>query len=82
MEPVFCGYWGRLTVMVSRDDGKWHMSVSHPTRYPTWDEIRDARYEFIPDEITMAMFLPPRDQYINVHENCFHLHEVEGPRHG
>ena len=55
---------------------RWHLSISHPHRYPHWDEIRDARYLLIPDEVTMVMFLPPQREYVNVHSNCFHLYEI------
>jgi hypothetical protein len=47
-----------------------------PGRYPTWDEIADARYQFVPNDLTMAMLLPPREQYVNLHETTFHLHEI------
>jgi hypothetical protein len=57
---------------------RWHISISHPRRYPHWDEIKELRYQFIPDEATMAMLLPPRNEYVNVHPNCFHLHEFVG----
>jgi hypothetical protein len=77
---------GDLVIMISQQvmgghilaGGKlrWHMSISHPDRYPKWDEIRDARYAMIPDECTMAMLLPPLRQYVNIHKNCFHLHEI------
>lgn len=56
----------------------WHLSISHAARYPTWDEIKEARYRWVPDNVTMAMILPPRSQYVNIHPNCFHLHEIEG----
>jgi hypothetical protein len=55
----------------------WHLSISHPTRYPTWDEIKAARYDLLPDDCTMGMLLPPSGEYVNVHPNCFHLHEVD-----
>ena len=73
-----CRAWqmGQCFVMAGVEAGKWHLSISHKTRYPTWDEIKEARYRFVPDEVTMAMLLPPRDQYVNVHPNCFHLHEI------
>jgi hypothetical protein len=59
-----------------RQTNLWHLSISHPHRYPDWDTIADARYSLMPDEITVAMFLPPRAEYVNLHKNCFHLHEV------
>lgn len=69
----------RIVVMREVHDNnelRWHMSISCARRYPTWDEIRDARYELLPDEITMAMLLPPKAEYVNLHQNCFHLHEI------
>ena len=70
--------FGECRIFVGKEPPGWHMSISHPSRYPTWDEIRDARYELVPDGVTMAMLLPPRSQYVNVHSFCFHLHEIEG----
>lgn len=77
---------GHLTVMTGREP-EFHLSISHrvdvpgkgltrPGRYPTWDEIRDARYLFCPKDVTMAMVLPPESEYVNVHETTFHLWEI------
>lgn len=55
---------------------RWHLSIAHNRRYPTWDEIRDIRYALVPDEVMVAMFLPPRREYVNQHPYCFHLFEV------
>lgn len=73
---------GGLRLIVSLEPIGWHMSISHPRRYPTWDEIADARYRFIPDHVTMAMLLPPRSEYVNLHETCMHLHQISGPMPG
>ena len=72
---------GDLRVWISREvydnhELRWHLSISTATRYPTWDEIKDARYALLPDEVTMAMLLPPSREYVNIHPNCFHLHEI------
>lgn len=78
---------GDCTVMLSREpnvgfDGSygWHMSIAHPRRYPTWDEIKTARYG-IPtlDDVTMAQILGPvgEDEWVDIHENCFHLYEIK-----
>jgi len=73
--------WGEnLQVFVARENGEWNLSISHPNRYPTWDEIHDARYQLLPNEITVAMILPPKKEYVNIHSNCFHLHEIKGER--
>ena len=75
---------GVLTVFVTKDDGDWHLSISHtiggkPGRYPTWDEIADARYRFVPALTTMAMLLPPPGEYVNHHATTFHLWELRNP---
>jgi len=67
---------GECFILVGRERGKWHLSISHPTRLPTWEEIKMARYALIPDNVWMAMLLPPSGAYINICENCFHLWEV------
>lgn len=61
---------------VEREFNGWHFSISHPTRYPTWEEQKAARYELIPDEIYMVSIMPPKSEYVNVHPNCFHWHEL------
>lgn len=53
-----------------------HISIAHPNRYPTWDEVVHIRYTLLPDNVYMAMMLPPQAEYVNVHENCFHLYQV------
>lgn len=69
--------WHGCSIIIDRESGKWHMSISHPRRLPTWNEIRDARYLLLPADITMAMILPPPQQYVNLHPFCFHLHEIQ-----
>lgn len=59
---------------------RWHLSISHPRRYPTWDEIKVARYSIptVADVAFMAQLLPlvEEGQWTNVHDNCFHLYET------
>lgn len=69
--------FGRCIVLVGQEPGiGWHMSISHHRVNPTWEEIRDARYKFVPDGVRMAMLLPPKKEYVNIHEHCFHLYEM------
>jgi hypothetical protein len=63
-------------IFVGVENGRWHLSISHPERYPTWDEIKTARYQLVPNDVTMAMLLPPKERYVNIHPNCFHLWEI------
>ena len=80
---------GHLTVLVGAEtagvpEPRWHLSISHrtnerppkPGRYPSWDEIKDARYRFMPPGITVAQILPPPDEFVSVHETTFHLWQI------
>lgn len=64
------------SVFVAREPQGWHLSIAHTDRYPTWDEIADVRYALLPDEIYAAIIMPPKAEYVNVHNNCFHVHEI------
>ena len=78
LRRIYESPWEKLRAIVAWEVGHgWHLSISHPTRYPVWDEIRDARYDLVPDGCTMGMLLPPKAQYVSLHPNCFHLHQVE-----
>lgn len=69
---------GPCRVFVAREDGRWHLSIAHPERLPTWDEVKEARYKHLPDKMMVAMFFPPKEDYVNYHPFCFHLWEVQG----
>ncbi len=69
---------GRCQIIVSKQKAGWHLSVSKPDSLPTWEEMRDARYELIPDEATMALLLPPKLEYVNVHDYCLQMYEIPG----
>jgi len=74
---------GECTVLVTKEFGKWHLSIAHqghPKRYPTWDELAEVRYSVVPNDVTMAMLLPPLEQYVNIHEHCFQMIEVPDQR--
>lgn len=68
---------GRCTIIVSIDNGKWHMSISTPTASPSYKEIKEARYKLIPDNVTMAQIFPPKEEFVNVHLYCHHLWEID-----
>jgi len=69
---------GPCTIIVSPpfEEHGWHMSISCERRYPDWDEVAHARYKLLPASMTFAMMLPPPDEYVNLHQTCFHLHEI------
>jgi hypothetical protein len=68
--------WGEIKVFAGQEPAGWHLSISHPRRNPTWEEIKQARYDLCPHNITMAMILPPTEEYVNIHNFCFHLHQI------
>lgn len=79
LEPGSRAYlMGGCHIIVSRQRAGWHLSISRENRLPTWEEVRDARYELIPDGATMALLLPPRSEYVNVHEFCLQMYEIPG----
>lgn len=77
--PPGCTAWESTTgctAFVGREPDGWHVSVSHPKRVPSWDEMRTAREAMTPDGVTMAILFPPSSEYVNVHERCLHLWQV------
>lgn len=71
--------WGAVSVHVAKENGLWHISISVPYRYPTWDEIYTAWYDLVPDakDINGAIILPRKSEYVNIHPNCFHVHQLQ-----
>lgn len=81
---------GKLTVLISRDKlpnpgrisydhERWHLSISHPERYPTWDEIGEARDALIPENVWLCMVHPPRAFWLNYNGHVLHLFELDDP---
>ena len=78
---------GHLTVLVGPEPDGFHLSISHrvdlpeggtaPGRYPTWDEILEAREFFTNPQVSFVMHLPTREEYVNVHETTFHIWEAQ-----
>ena len=60
----------------------WHLTISTPSRHPTWDEIKIARYRLLPLDLCFAIMLPPPGYYVNLPEqdHVFQLWEVTDPR--
>lgn len=68
---------GRCLVFVSIDGGNYHLSISTPDKLPSYEEMKEARYKFCPDEIYMAEIFPPKSEFINVHPYCRHLWQID-----
>jgi hypothetical protein len=68
---------GECTVRLRSDDNGHALSISHPDRYPTWDEVTEAKYRLIP-KVNMAMPLPAPEEYLNLAPYMFNLFEMKG----
>lgn len=74
MEETF--KFSKCVVTVSKDAGKWHLSISRKDRLPNYDEIKYARYAYLPEDIVVAQLFPPKEDLVNLHQFCLHLWEL------
>lgn len=60
----------------------WHLTISCPSRHPTWDEIKVARYRLLPLDICVGILLPQPQFYVNLVEqdHVFQLWEITDER--
>lgn len=60
----------------------WHLTISTPSRHPTWDEIKLVRYRLLPHDLCFGILLPPPEFYVNLpqQDHVFQLWEVNDPR--
>lgn len=64
-----------MALIIAIEDGKWHLSVS--AKFPLgYHQLKDIRYKFLPNDIQIAQIFPPREEFVNVHECCWHLWEI------
>lgn len=62
-----------LKVIASFGDGWDHVSVSLPTRCPTWEEMEFVkRLFFNEDEVAYQLHVAPKD-HINIHSYVLHM---------
>lgn len=70
---------GVLLYVVASDGAGWeHVSVSHRTRCPNWNEMCAIKAMFWGEEETVIQFHPPKSQYVNRHKHCLHLWKPAG----
>lgn len=83
-EVKFKGY--TYGVLVSRDDlshgegvpdPRWHLSIRgvKPRRVPPWNALA-AITHFLRPGVAFCVPMPPRSQWVNLHEHVLHLWEV------
>ena len=62
-----------LKVIASDGEGWEHVSVSLPTRCPTWAEMAFIKSVFWDADDCVVQFHPPESEYVNNHPFCLHL---------
>lgn len=69
-------------VICSVDGDYEHVSVSHKSKTPSWQEMVAIKNLFFEDEEEVVQFHPPKSEYVNYHENCLHLwRRTDGTRY-
>lgn len=74
-----------LVAIRSRDDfegdsePRWHLSVSHQSRIPTWEELGLARDALLPEDLHFMVPHPPRRYWLNYDHRVLHLIEMRDP---
>lgn len=61
--------------MPGETDLRWHLSVAHKDRIPSWEELVDAAHALRPG-VPFCLGLPPRSWWLNYDERVLHLWEV------
>lgn len=64
---------GNMRIIVSEGMGWDHVSVSRPTRCPTWDEMETVKRMFFKPTETCMQLHVPEAEHINRHAYCLHL---------
>ena len=65
--------WRKFTIVASDQLGWQHVSVSLPTRCPTWEEMCRIKGMFWDAEDCVMQLHPPKSKYVNNHNFCLHL---------
>ncbi|MES2367677.1 MAG: hypothetical protein V4563_17505 [Pseudomonadota bacterium] len=60
-------------IIASDGEGWEHVSVSLPSRCPTWEEMCFVKDMFWDGEDCVIQFHPPKSEYVNHHPYCLHL---------
>ena len=62
-----------FTVIASDQMGWEHVSVSLPSRCPTWEEMCYVKDLFWEKHETVVQYHPAESEYVNMHPYCLHL---------
>jgi len=63
----------QMNIIASSDGGWEHISVSRRNRIPNWIEMQHVKEMFFQENETVLQFHVPKNDHINIHDNCLHL---------
>ncbi len=67
-----------LRIVWSNGCGWDHVSVSKPTKCPTWEEMCEVKKAFFDAEETVIEYHPAESEYVNNHPFCLHMWKPQG----
>lgn len=62
-----------VNVIASRGMGWEHVSVSQPSKTPSWEIMAKVKEMFFEEEEVVIQYHPKKSEYINNHKHCLHL---------
>lgn len=65
----------QLSAIRNIEIGRWHLSVAHRDRIPTWGELGYARDHLLPADVWLMIAHPPREYWLNFNSRVLHLWE-------
>ncbi len=69
----------RLRIVSSGTGSEWeHVSVSTPSKCPSWVAMQHVKELFWDDEETVVQFHPKKSAYVNFHPHVLHLWKLSG----
>lgn len=67
---------GQLQITAKQEPNGWHVSVSHPERYPTWEELVRAREVTGDRFLTLFAHMPAPGGDMGINRYIVHLYET------
>lgn len=62
-----------FSVIASNEMGWEHVSIAHPKKCPTWEQMCAVKELFWDDSDCVIQYHPAKKDYVNLHPNCLHL---------
>lgn len=63
----------RLNFIFSYQMGWEHLSVSMPSRTPSWEQMCKMKDIFWREDEACVQYHPKKEDYVNMHQHCLHI---------